>query len=178
MNFTLPPRLRGFLCASAALAVGAGLGLLLPQPGKASSPTFQYPAGVWASYAPGRVQCGALKQADMNSTNDQAIPISVPSLTYMLDSITIANASISLTTAQGGFYTAASKGGTAVVANTQAYSTLTAAALDASGSAMTATLAAAGANNALDIQTLYFSLTTGQGAAATADIRIYCRPAF
>jgi hypothetical protein len=139
---------------------------------------MQFPTTPWGGYAPARVQCGALTGANMNVTTDQAIPISVPSRLYMLDAITINNASVSLTTAAGGFYTAASKGGTIVVAAAQAYSTLTAAANDASGSAMSATIATAGANNALDVTTLYFSLTTAQGAAATADIRVFCRPLY
>lgn len=140
--------------------------------------TTQFPTSPWGGFAPARVQCGQLLGANFNSTSDQAIPISVPSVNYMLDSITIDNASVSLDTAAGGFYTAASKGGAAVVANTQAYSTLTAAAANAAGSAMTATLATAGSTALFNLPTLYFSLTTGQGAAATANIRVYCRPLY
>lgn len=140
--------------------------------------TMQFPTGQWQGFAPARIQCGWLYGANFNSTSDQAIQIAVPSRYYLLDSIVIDNASVSLTTAAGGFYTAASKGGVALVANTQTYSTLTAAAVNASGSAMLATIATAGQNNQLNANPIYFSLTTPQGAAATADIRVYCRPAY
>lgn len=160
------------------LAAGLLLALSLATTGAAQTQT-QFPTAPWGGFAPGRVQCGWLQSVNFNSTADQIIPISVPSLTYMLDAITIDNASISLTTAQGGFYTAESKGGVAVVANTQAYTTLTAAAVGAAGSAMSATIATDGATNALPrAAPLYFSLTTGQGAAATADIRVFCRPLY
>ena len=121
----------------------------------------------------------------MNITTDQAIPISVPSATYVLDSIWISNPSVSLTTAVGGFYTGASKTGVTVVANTQAYSTLTTNAANTTGNAMAATLATAGTTTAFGgptqtsaVKTLYLSLTTAQGAAATADVRVYCVPLY
>jgi len=139
---------------------------------------MQFPTTPWGGYAPARIQCGSLLGANFNATSDQAIPISFPSAYYMLDAIAVDNASLSLDTAAGGFYTAASKGGVALVANSQAYSTLTAAAANASGSAMLATIASAGQNNQLNLRTIYFSLTTPQGAAATADIRVYCRPLY
>ena len=145
----------------------------------------QFPTTPWNSFAPARIQCGVLKGANFNITTDQAIPISVPTATYMIDSIDISAPSVSLTTAQGGFYTAVSKGGVAVVASTQAYSSLTTNAANTTGNAMQATLATAGNTTefagyqqASRIQTLYFSLTTGQGAPATANIRVYCRPHF
>jgi hypothetical protein len=109
---------------------------------------------------------------------DQPITILVPSANYMLASITLSNASISLTAAEGGFYSAKSQGGTALVAATQVYSTLTGAALNASGSAMLATISTAGTNNELNLGTIYFNLGTAQGAPATADIRVYCRPLY
>lgn len=148
--------------------------------------TWQFETTPWGAYAPARIQCGSLIDANMNVTTDQGIPISVPSATYVVDSIQIGNPSISLTSAQGGFYSAASKGGVAIVASTQAYSTLTTNAANATGNVMTATLAAAGTTTAFGgfaqgstrIGTIYFSLTTAQGAAATADIRVYCVPRY
>jgi len=79
----------------------------------------------------------------------------------------VMNASISLTTAAGGFYTAAAKGGTALVAAGQAYSALTAANL-----AMECTLNAAADWWAAGTP-VYLSLATAQGAAATADVYVY-----
>jgi len=79
--------------------------------------------------------------------------------------ITTKNASVSLTTAAGGIYTAASQGGTAVVANSQAYSALTAASL-----ALDLTIATTPGKTVYSAgQALYLNLTTAQGAAATAD---------
>jgi hypothetical protein len=163
--------MRKLFAAFAALTLYAGAA-------SAAGPTIQFPNSPWKGSAPARIQCGWLQSANMNSTADQAIPISVPSSTYMLDSIVISNASVSLSTAAGGFYTAASKGGTTLVANTQAYSTLTAAAVNAAGSSMSATLGTGATTSALNASPIYFSLTTGQGAAATADIRVYCRPLY
>lgn len=146
---------------------------------------FQFPTTPWQAYAPAKIQCGSLLGANMNVTTDQAIPISVPSASFLIDSIVISNPSLSLDTAQGGFYSAASKGGVAVVANTQAYSALTTNAANTTGNAVLATIATAGNTTAFQgafqtsqIKTLYFSLTTAQGAASTADIRVYCRPLY
>jgi hypothetical protein len=168
--------------AITALAAVAALSLA----GSAMAQTNgQFPQAPWNAFAPASIQCGWLYGANMNATTDQAIPISVPSGTWAIDSISISNPSISLTTAQGGFYTAASKGGVAVVASTQAYSTLTTNAANSTGNFMTTTLSTAG--NTTDFQgptqtsaikMLYFSLTTAQGAAATADIRVRCRPLY
>lgn len=154
----------------------------------ACSPAFaqtqmQFPTTPWGGYAPPTVQCGELLSANFNVTTDQAIPVSVPSATYLVDKIIISNPSISLTTAAGGFYTAASKGGIIVVAAAQAYSGLTTNTANTTGNALSATISTAGATTdfggyaqgANAVPTIYFSLTSGQGAAATADIRVYCR---
>jgi hypothetical protein len=141
--------------------------------------TNQFPTSPWSAFAPGTVQCGWLYGANFNVTTDQAIPIAVPSGTYMIEAIAISNPSVSLTTAVGGVYSAASKGGVAVVANSQAYSSLTTNAANTTGNAMLATLAAAGTTTAFTAPTtLYLSLTTAQGAAATADVRVRCRPLY
>lgn len=114
---------------------------------------------------------GRLIGANMNVTTDQLIPITLQAENFKLVEILVTNASISLTTAVGGIYTAASKGGTALVANSQVYSALTAAGkfkdLTLANSALTDLVASATQTD------LYFSLTTAQGAAATADIYVY-----
>lgn len=103
--------------------------------------------------------------ADFNVTTDQAIGINAAK--YVVRRIVVVNPSTSLTLAVGGFYTGASKTGTTIVAATQIYTALTAGAkwLDL-------TLAAILGTDVLTAGTLYLSLTTAQGAAATADVYI------
>jgi hypothetical protein len=146
---------------------------------------FQFPNAPWQAYAPARIQCGQLLGANFNTTSDNAIQISVPSATYVIDSIVVSNPSVSLTTAAGGVYSAASKGGVAIVANSQVFSALTTNAANTTGNALALTLSTAGNTTAFQgfgqaskISTLYLSLTTAQGAAASADVRVYCRPAY
>src|SRR5215470_8316669 len=64
----------------------------------------------------------ALSGANFNTTADQPIAIPQRITAFQLTSIIITHASISLTTAAGGFYPAASKGGTPIVSAAQAYS--------------------------------------------------------
>lgn len=110
---------------------------------------------------------GELEGADFNVTTDQAIQIRASK--YIVRQITVDNASISLTTAVGGVYNAVSKpGGGILVAASQAYSALTAAA-----KFLDLTLAALAGTDVQTAANLYLSLTTPQGAAATADIRVY-----
>lgn len=114
-----------------------------------------------------------LSGANFNSTADQPIAITLPTgfTRYRIANIIISNPSISMTTATGGFYTAASKGGAAIVPAAQTYSGLTNNTPATTGSQAAATvtnLNTAFYNNT----TIFFSLTLGQGAAATADITI------
>jgi hypothetical protein len=120
------------------------------------------------SYTPsvgqGYALLGKLTGANFNSTADQAIPINASK--YIIRRITIQNASLSLTLAAGGFYTATAKGGTPIVSSVQVYSALTAALafLDTTLASLTSVLTGS---------SIYFSLTTAQGAAATADIYVW-----
>ena len=116
----------------------------------------------------------SLRSANFNITSDQPIIIPQSIVAFQLTGIVITNASLSLTTAQGGFYPAASKGGTPIVASSQAYSALTTA-----NGLLSATLAAFGLTTRFSAATLgningllaiWFALTTPQGAAATADV--------
>jgi len=107
---------------------------------------------------------GRLTGANMNSTSDQAIPIN--SSSYIVRRITVANVSTSLTLAAGGVYTSTSKGGTAIVAAAQVYSALT-------GATKFLDLTLAVTSDKQTAGTLYLSLTTAQGGAATADLSIY-----
>ena len=116
----------------------------------------------------------SLRGANFNSTTDQPIIIPLNFVAFQLTGIIITNASLSLTTAVGGFYPAASKGGTPLVSAAQAYSALT-----SSAALLQATLAAFGSGTRFSsanlaslggLLAMYFSLTTAQGANATADI--------
>lgn len=126
------------------------------------------------NHSPGVNQLmGRLLSADMNSTADQAFTwlVATPNAStyrYIIERILVNNASANLTTAAGGVYTAASKAGVTVVAAAQAYTALSAATLG-----LDLTIAAAG--RAILTAVPIFSLTTGQGSAATADIYVFGR---
>ena len=115
-----------------------------------------------------------LGSASFNATTDQGIQIPNTITAFQITGILITNASQSLTTAVGGFYPTTAKGGTAIVANTQVYSSLTTAAI-----LLSATLAAGGnttryssanVDNVDGYLTIYLSLTTPQGTDCTADV--------
>jgi len=119
----------------------------------------------------GGILLGSLIGANFNVTTDQQITIFDAPAKFILRRIVVTNASTSLTTAAGGVYTAVSKGGTAVVAAGQAYSTLT-----SSGLFLDLTLNTSGSANITvksNIYNLYLSLTTAQGGAATADVYVF-----
>ncbi len=105
---------------------------------------------------------------DMNSTADQQITLSpAPSgSVYRFLSILAYGASASAAAAVGGLYTDASKGGTAIVANTQAYTSLT-----GPGTNQVLGITNAGVQVMTDTS-LFFSLSTPQGAACTAKIAV------
>lgn len=105
--------------------------------------------------------------ANMNVTTDQALVKQFAFNNYVIDRILVTNASTSLTTAAGGIYSAAAKGGTAIVAAGQAHSGANNAA-----AANALTLASTARRN----ETPILSLTTGQGSAATADIYVIGTP--
>lgn len=112
-----------------------------------------------------------LVAANFNVTTDQPfVPIGGPPINnYFITSIrAIINSgstTTNLTTAAGGIYTAASKGGSAIVAAGQAYTTLASLA-----TGLDLTIAAAGRQ--LLSTTPILSLTTAQGAASTVDLYI------
>lgn len=116
---------------------------------------------------------GKLIGANMNVTTDNIVPLGTQSGLFILDRIIVTNASINLTTAAGGVYTAVAKGGSAIVAAAQVYSALTAA-----NKWLSLTLASIALTDLIDPTTqtaLYLNLTTPQGAAATADVYVYGR---
>lgn len=121
------------------------------------------------SVAPIKAQrvLGSLTGANFNSTADQAIPIANGVTAFQITGIAVTNCSANLTLAVGGFYPAAAKAGTAIVANTQVYT-----ALIASTVLLNATVAAAPLVTRYAIGTVYLSLTTAQGGAATCDVYV------
>lgn len=111
---------------------------------------------------------GSLIGADFNSTADQAIAIAAGVTKYVIRRIVVVNASVNMTTAAGGVYGALAKSAPIAVASTQVYTALTAAA-----KFVDLTLTALCGTDVFTATTLYLSLTTGQGVAATADIFIF-----
>jgi hypothetical protein len=112
---------------------------------------------------------GINTSCNANSTGDSAI--SIWSTNYKVLAVTAYNASISLTTVAGGLYTAASKGGVALVANSQTYSALT-----TSSKFLDLTLATTSGAATTDLQTahtLFWSPTTPQGSAATLTVAVF-----
>lgn len=116
----------------------------------------------------------SLRSANFNISTDQPILIPQAITAFQLTGIVVTNASLSLTNAAGGFYPLASKSGTPIVSAAQAYSALT-----TSNTLLQATLASFGQNTRFSsanlgaingILAIWFSLTTPQGFAATADI--------
>jgi hypothetical protein len=128
-------------------------------------------AAVWVPLVSAGMLLGRIIGANMNVTTDQ--PFIMTSWAALnkcrITKVTCKNASVSLTTAAGGIYSAASKGGTALVASGQVYSNLTAATL-----ALDLTIAS---TPGLTVQAAGYapilSLTTGQGTAATADFYLF-----
>ena len=119
---------------------------------------------------------GRALNSNFNTTFDQPILINPAITAFQLTGIIVTNASISLTTVQGGFYTAASKGGSVIVLSTQAYSALTnknllmQPTLTAFAQAARFSSTNLGTFSTSGSLTIYLSLTTTQGAAATADV--------
>lgn len=117
---------------------------------------------------------GTLRGANFNTTADQAIELHPNVRAFDINKVTVTNCSTSMTTAQGGIYPAASKGGSAIVASGQAYSAAT-----SSSVIVSPTITGSGSTTRFTAPTifvgptLYLSLTTPQGAAATCDVYLY-----
>ena len=114
---------------------------------------------------PGIVRLGQLLSANLNTTADQ--PFTMGAGIWIPTAIISTNVSTSLaiSIAAGGIYTAASKGGSAMVGAGQAYTTLTVA-----SSVLSLTLAI---SNRRTESTLYLALTTAHGSAATCDLYLF-----
>tara|TARA_R110002126_G_scaffold257969_1_gene400978 strand:- start:74 stop:496 length:423 start_codon:yes stop_codon:yes gene_type:complete len=103
------------------------------------------------------------QSVNLNAVGDTIAPILVAG-SVSVQSIIVANASISLTTAQIAVYTGAGATGTAVKS---AY------AVSGNTAAAKVVVTAATSTDAVTSTPLYVRCTTAQGAAATADVFIY-----
>lgn len=122
---------------------------------------------------------GSLIGANFNSTADQAISLTGPASNWIVSRIIVDNCSASLTTAKGTFYAAASKT-TNIVGSTSG--TTTWAGITNSNavwiyqpSGLNVADAGAlfhGVYYTTASQTIYLSLTTAQGSAATCDVYV------
>lgn len=115
----------------------------------------------------------SLGSANFNVTTDQAITLPNTITAFQISGILITNASTNLTTAAGGFYADTSKTGVTIVAAAQGYTSLTAASKLLSATlaqASTVTFTSANCDSVDGYLTIYLSLTTPQGSAATADV--------
>ena len=123
-------------------------------------------------FLPGFYMGGYLLGADFNSTEDQAIKILSPTRWYAVFRHYVINPSTSLTTAQGSLYLNAGKD-VILNATTTGY---TAAQTNAINTANNAVGQAVSNNVVTDNDTIYLSLTTAQGAPATADVYVFIIP--
>lgn len=139
--------------------------------GNLVSPVFSFGAApvLVSPFAPlmgTLTQLFVLNAANMNSTADQQFNQMFPFSKYVVSFVVAANPTASITTAAGGIYTAASKGGSAIIPASQVYS-----GLKTASDAINPQVATSG-QELLSQSGVYLSLTTPQGSAATADLFI------
>jgi hypothetical protein len=113
-----------------------------------------------------RVLC-SIRSADFNSTADQPCVLPAAITTYKIVEIFETNCTTSPGIAAGGVYTAASKGGQAIVAATQTFVTA-----QAIAPTIPNTLAANMATTRFTANPIYLSLTTPKGSAVTCDMYV------
>lgn len=129
--------------------------------GAAASGTFASPYGTRKLLAKG---IGLA----LNSSSDQALTMAVNLTKYIVRSVIATNASGTPALAAGGVYTAASKGGSALVGTGQVYTALT-----ATTKFIDLTIATIGTTDVVTSAQLYLSLTVTNAAAVTVDLYIY-----
>ena len=111
-----------------------------------------------------------LLSADFNSISDQPLLLPSTITAFAITGIVVCNSAVSLSTAVGGFYPQTSKGGTAIVANTQVYSSLNTVTKLLNCTIPAGVLATRYDRTNVPNWAIYLSLTTAQGIAANADI--------
>lgn len=132
----------------------------MSNPGPAST-TTNHPSGLATNQAL-RLLASA-QSVNVNATGDTVLPI-VNSGRWSVSNVVFTNASIDLTTAEAGVFTAPSAGGTAIVADA-ILSALSASSV-VSQRTVASTAAQTGGN-------LYVNVSVAQGAAATMDVFVY-----
>ena len=101
---------------------------------------------------------------NVNATGDQAVLPILNSTNYSVSNVVFTNASVSLSSAAAGLFTAPSAGGTGVVAN---------AALSAMTSSTVVSQRTVASTAIQTGQNLYLNVGTAQGATATMDVYVY-----
>ena len=101
---------------------------------------------------------------NVNATGDQATLSIINSSNYSVSNVVFTNASVSLSSAAAGLFTAPSAGGTGVVSNAAL------SALSASTVVSQRTVASTAIQSG---QNLYLNVGTAQGATATMDVYVY-----
>ncbi len=156
---------RDHVCAASGPTGAAGA------TGTQGAPGATGAAGATGAQGPaGSPTACVLVGANMNIVTDQAIACTIPVgfTRYIVRRVVASNASISMTTAAGGIYLNAGKIA-ALVAAAQVYS-----ALDlVTQFYLILTPTTLSNENVGTLTTLYFSLTTPQGAAATMDLSVF-----
>lgn len=132
----------------------------MSNPGPASTQTI-HPTNLATNQALRLI--ASAQGVNLNQVGDTVAPI-LAAGSVSVQSVIVANASVSLTTAQLGVYTGAGATGTAVKS---AY------ALSGNSTTTAVVVTAATSTAAISGTPLYIRCTTAQGAAATADVFIY-----
>ena len=133
----------------------------MANPGPASVSTI-HPQGLTSNQA---IRLLAVATGvNVNATGDQAVLPIINSSNYSIANVVFTNASVSLSSAAAGLFTAPTAGGTGVVANA-ALSALTGPTV-VSQRTVASTAIQSGQN-------LYLNVGTAQGAAATMDVYVY-----
>jgi hypothetical protein len=114
---------------------------------------------------------GVAKGVNVNATGDQAIIPIINCTAYSVFQVVMTNASISLSAALAGVFTAPNGGGTAIVANA-ALSGLTGPSIVSQRTVASTAQVGPTVSAPLPLN-LYVNVGTAQGAAATVDVLIY-----
>lgn len=126
-----------------------------------ASTTSNHPSGLATNQALRLI--ASYQSVNVNATGDTVLPVQNTGR-FSVSNVVFTNASVSLTTATAGLFTAPNAGGTAIVADA-ALSALTSASV-VSQRTVASTAAQTGGN-------LYLNVGTAQGAAATMDVFVY-----
>jgi len=133
----------------------------MPNPGPSSAVTI-HPQNVASNEA---IRLLAVATGvNVNATGDQAVLRIINAQNYSVSNVVFTNASVSLSSAAAGLFTAPSAGGTGIVANA-ALSALT-------GSTIVSQRTVASTATPVS-QILDLNVGTAQGAAATMDVYVY-----